>query len=377
LLSLLLKLKTMKIKILILSALVFTTQAWAQITINATDLPTTSGIYIRDNAGNTGVIDLSVTGANSTWDYTGLSSIGIDTIDYMVVSSTNFAYQLYFNNPFSPDYDSDLAVNGVDFPSIPAVPITITDVVNYFKVANNDGYYQTGFGASISGIPASVKYDPRDKVLPLPCNFGATISNPFEWNFEIPSVGSYGQRKSRAVEVDGWGTLILPNGGTYNTLRVKSTIEGIDTVYISQFSFGIAIPSTQLEYKWYAVGEGEPVLTVTATSLVGNPTITGVNHKHHENSAGIKNKNMLQTNIQMYPNPANQYTQVNYFTPLQSPLTISLIDITGKVVFSQQEQSVANINNNYHLDFTSQSAGFYTLQINQAGSISSAKIIIQ
>jgi hypothetical protein len=86
---------------------------------------------------------------------------------------------------------------------------------------------------------------------------------------------------------------------------------------------------------------------------------------------------MLQTNIQMYPNPANQYTQVNYFTPLQSPLTISLIDITGKVVFSQQEQSVANINNNYHLDFTSQSAGFYTLQINQAGSISSAKIIIQ
>lgn len=367
----------MKIKLLILTALAFTTQAWAQITINGADLPTTSGVYIRDNAGNTGVIDLNITGANSTWDYTGLTSNGIDTIDYMVVSSTNFAYQLYFNNPFSSDYDSDLAINGVDFPSIPAVPITITDVVNYFKIANNDGFYQTGFGASISGIPASVKYDPRDKVLPLPCTFGATISNPFEWNFDIPSVGSYGQSKTRTVEVDGWGTLNLPNGGTYNTLRVKSTIEGIDTVYISQFGFGIAIPSTQLEYKWYAVGEGEPVLSVTASSLAGNPTITGVNHKHHDNTSGIQHTNMLQSNIAMFPNPANNFTQVNYFTPIQEPVTISLIDITGKVVLSQQERSMANTNNSYQIDLSYMAAGFYTLQITQAESVASAKLIVK
>lgn len=367
----------MKKNLLILAGLAFATQAWAQITINGADLPTTSGVYIRDNAGNTGVIDLNVTGANAIWDYTGLSSTGMDTIDYMTVSSTNFAYQLYFNNPFSADYDSDLAIDGVDFPSIPAVPITITDVVNYFKIANNDGFYQTGFGASISGIPASVKYDPRDKVLPLPCTFGATISNPFEWNFDIPSVGSYGQRKTRTVEVDGWGTLNLPNGGTYSTLRVKSTIEGIDTVYISQFGFGIAIPSTQLEYKWYAQGEGEPVLTVTATGLGGTSTITGANHKHHENTSGIQAAPMLSANLDIYPNPTNDIAQIKYFTPLQEPLTISLTDITGKLVMSQQERSVAQINNTYQIDLSTMPAGFYTLQIAQAGQVASTKLVVK
>ena len=363
-------------KLLNLMILFISTNAMAQITITGADLPTTSGLYIRDNAGNTNIIDLNVTGPNSTWDYAGLTSNGIDTLDYVVVSSTNFAYQLYFNNPFSPDYDSDLAIDGLDFPSIPLVPITITDVVNYFKIDNTDGYYQTGFGASISGIPASVKYDPRDKVLPLPCTFGLTQANQFEWNFQVPSLGAYGQRKTRTVEVDGWGTLNLPNGGNYNTLRVKSTIEGVDTVYVDQFSFGIAIPSTQIEYKWYGVGEGEPLLTINTTGLGGNSTITGANYKHHE-PAGIYKNSILNNSVDLYPNPAKEIAQIKYYTPVQGSLTISLLDITGNVVLNQIEQSAAHTNNSYQLNLNQLSAGFYTLQIAQQGSIASTKLVIE
>lgn len=359
----------MKKNLLHLIALAITTNAWAQITINSADLPTTSVLYVRDNAQNTSVIDLNVTGPNTIWDYTGLTSNGLDTIQYMTVASTNFAYQLYFNSPFSPDYDSDLAINGVDFPSIPLVPITITDVVNYFKKANNDGYYQTGFGASISGIPASIKYTPRDKVLPLPCTFGLTQTNPFEWNFQVPTIGAYGQRKTRTVEVDGWGTLNLPNDGTYNVLRVKSTIEGVDTLYIDQFSFGIAIPSTQTEYKWYAQGEGEPILSV-------NEGIAGItaNYKHHE-PTGIDNKNILHNKFDVFPNPSNEITQIKYYTPITGSVTILMLDITGKVVFNQQEQSIANSNNTFQVNISHLPSGFYTLQILQQGSISSAKFI--
>jgi hypothetical protein len=366
----------MKIKLLLVITLAFASQAWSQITIDGSDLPTLNGVYIRDNAGNTNVIDLNVTGPNTIWDYSTLTSNSMDTIDYVTVSSTNFAYQLYFNNPFSPNYDSDLAIDGIDFPAIPGVPITITDVVNYFKITNNDGYYQTGFGASISGLPASVKYDPRDKVLPLPCTFGLTESNQFEWDFQIPLVGSYGQRKTRTVEVDGWGTLNLPNGGTYTVLRVKSTIEGVDTIYIDQFAFGFAIPSTQLEYKWYAQGEGEPVLIVNASSIIGNPTITGANHKHHENTMGIQSNNLLKTNLDLFPNPTDNIAKIKYFTPVQDKLTIALLDIAGKVVLSQQEQSNSNVNNSYQSDISQLPAGFYTLQITQKESISKAKLII-
>lgn len=367
----------MKIKILLLAFVAYTTAALAQITINNADMPTVNGLYIRDNAGNaSNVIDLNITGPNTTWDYNTLNSTGLDTIDYVTVGSTNIAYQFYFNNPFSADYDSDLAIKGADFPSIPAIPITITNVINYFKIASNDGFYQTGFGATISGIPASVKYDPRDKVLPLPCTFGQTISNPFEWNFDIPSVGSYGQRKTRTVEVDGWGTLNLPNGGTYNTLRVKSTIEGIDTVFINQFSFGIAIPSTQLEYKWYAQGEGEPVLTVTAAVGGGNTNINGANYKHHEPSA-IQGNNILKTNLDLFPNPAENLITVRYYTPLQSALQIGVIDVTGNVVFHKQVQTTAYVNNSFELNVNQIPKGLYTIQVIQEGSISTRKVTIK
>jgi hypothetical protein len=362
----------MKKKLLYFLALAITTSAWAQITISNNDLPTTSGIYIRDNAGNTSIIDLSVTGPNTTWDYSALSSNGIDTIDYMTVASTNFAYQLYFNNPFSPDYDSDLAVDGADFPSIPLVPITITDVVNYFKIANNDGYYQTGFGASISGIPASVKYDPRDKVLPLPCTFGLTQSNQFEWLFEVPALGAYGQRKTRTVEVDGWGTLMLPNGGNYDVLRVKSTIDGLDTIYVDQLGFGFAIPGTQTEYRWYAQGEGEPVLSVNESLLTGKTA----NHKHHENTAGIFSKNLLNTELDLFPNPTHTKAQIKYYTPLSGAIRLLLFDITGNVILQQNEQCKAHFNNCFLFDVSALPQGFYTLQIQQAGSISSTKMIV-
>ncbi len=55
----------MKKKLLLLSFLAITTMAWAQITITGSDLPSVSGVYIRDNASNANIIDLNVTGANT------------------------------------------------------------------------------------------------------------------------------------------------------------------------------------------------------------------------------------------------------------------------------------------------------------------------
>ena len=52
----------MKKKLLLLCFLSITTIAWAQITITDSDLPSVSGVYIRDNASNTNIIDLNVTG---------------------------------------------------------------------------------------------------------------------------------------------------------------------------------------------------------------------------------------------------------------------------------------------------------------------------
>jgi hypothetical protein len=365
-----------KITLIVLLFSLFIQKNMAQITITNNDLPDTDTNYIRDNAGNTAIIDLNVTGANQTWDYTQLTATGSNTITYQTVGSTSFGYQFYFNNNFLyPDYYSDLAQPGINFPAIPAVPITITDVINYFKKSPS-GYYQTGFGATISGLPASVRYNPRDKVLPIPCTYGITESNNFAWLFNIPTIGNYGQNKTRTNEVDGWGTLKLPFAD-YNVLRVKSTVVGVDTVYISALNFGIAIPSTQIEYKWYANGEGEPVLTVTAIDVAGNSQITGANYKHTDDPNGINEKSMLHTNLDVFPNPSSNQINVKYYTPITDKVAIEIIDITGKQVKHLTANCVANTNNSYPIDITDITKGFYELVLTQNGSISVAKLIIE
>ncbi|MCC6250926.1 MAG: T9SS type A sorting domain-containing protein [Bacteroidia bacterium] len=360
--------------LLLLTVALFITTAQAQISITDSDMPSTNNIYLRDKAGNTSIIDLSVTGANTTWDYSALTSNGLDTINYVSVSSTPLAYQFYFNNPLSPNYNSDLAIDGLDFPTIPNSPVTITNVINYFKISS-DGYYQTGFGATISSIPASIKYSPRDKVLPFPCTYGITESNDFAWDFQIPALGSYGQQKTRTVEVDGWGTLKLPNGGNYDVLRVKSTISGIDTIYVDQLGFGFSVPRTQIEYKWYAKNEGEPVLTVNVNVIMNNPVISGANYKHHEPN-GLQKINMLQTGLIANPNPAVDMVSIKYFTPEQGNITIELSDIAGKKVISVNDVCTAHINNEYKIDISMLPKGYYNLQVTQNGSVNTAKLII-
>ena len=119
------------------------------------------------------------------------------------------------------------------------------------------------------------------------------------------------------------------------------------------------------------------MLTVNAASLLGAETISGVNHKHHESTSGPLNQHVLKTNLDLFPNPNNGIAKIKYYTPVQGTLTISIIDITGKVVLQQQEMSSADVNNQYQLNFENLATGLYTLQISQEGSISSAKLVIQ
>lgn len=347
-------------------------QLQAQITITDNDMPATGTLYIRDNGGNLGVIDLTVTGANQTWDYTQLTVTTTDTITYQTVASTPLLYQFYFNNQILyPNWKSDLALPGPDLGSIPNLPITITDVINYFKVTPS-AYYQTGFGATINLVPASQRYDPRDKILKLPNTYNLVDSNDFSWLFVIPSLATYGQFKTRTNETDGWGTLQLPNA-SYNTLRVKSTITGIDTFYVDQFGIGFAIPSTQYEYKWYANGEGEPVLTVNANDVAGNMTVTNASFKH-TTPTGISQHAGPAEPYSARPNPFHDQLVMHYQAAESRKLTITLYDITGKKILEESRSIGTAQKGQLIFNLQAISNGFYTLQISDQLGTRSIKV---
>ena len=70
-----------------------------------------------------------------------------------------------------------------------------------------------------------------------PVNYGNVDSSASGYSVELPNFLYYGVERNRVNEVDGWGTLITPSG-TYNVLRLKSTIEEHDSIYLDTLGFG-------------------------------------------------------------------------------------------------------------------------------------------
>ena len=68
--------------------------------------------------------------------------------------------------------------------------------------------------------------------------------------------------QEREVEVDGWGTLILPSG-SYEVLRTRTYLTATDDVFIEQLGEPFTIDREQVTYQWWGAGMGFPLLEIT------------------------------------------------------------------------------------------------------------------
>jgi hypothetical protein len=303
--------------------------AHAQPTITSSNMPS-AGNILRFRTASTQGISTGASGANQVWDFTQLNFNGEDADTFVSVSSTPFAYQLFFNNPLSPNYAATVAARGSNI-SIPGgvVPISITQVFNYFKKAT-DRYDQVGFGATISGIPTSIKYDEIDHIYRFPMALGNEDSCTFRYQVTLPTLGwlkTVGQRKNN---VDAWGTLNLPFGATYPVLRVRSEINQIDSVHIDQFNFTFGTPRNTIEYKWLSPGFGEPVLQINTTinAFNGNETVSSVRLKYTADpNAGLSP--LWAENVSLYPNPGVETLNVSGL-PVELGTTLVVYSVLGQ-----------------------------------------------
>ncbi len=78
-----------------------------------------------------------------------------------------------------------------------------------------------------------------------------------------------------------------------------------------------------------------------------------------------------------YPNPGNGEVVVDYELPQAGNVTFRLINLSGKLVSSQQLGRKASGNNTVRLDFSSQSQGLYILQMESGSGKFSSKLIIR
>ncbi len=346
----------------------------AQITVDQNDFANAGDNVLVSNGDVTVPVDVSTTGANQTWDFSFLTSQSQDTLEYLSVSGTNNNYALYFANVGFNTNRSNIATPGAAIPTIPGVPITITDPYNFYYKNAND-YRQQGLGAAISGFATPIAYGNKDYVYNFPLNFSDTDSCNSDWSLAIPGIGYYGYNQKRVNTTDGWGTVITPYG-SFAALRVVSQIEGTDTLYADTLGFGFSFPRPLTkEYKWIAKNEKIPVLQITTTDVAGAEVVSSIVYPDSLRTVGVLNLDQVSY-FKLSPNPTHDVVQVNFAMNKAQQVTLIILDAKGEIVFKDENKGYSAGSHNKVIRTRFLSSGIYTLQLKGDGWVQTQKIVI-
>ena len=83
-------------------------------------------------------------------------------------------------------------------------------------------------------------------------------------------------------------------------------------------------------------------------------------------------------NLQMtvYPNPATGFTQISFYAQNNGNARLNIIDMTGKIVFSEQ-QSFLEGNNTFVAELHNIAAGIYLVQVQTDKGINTERLTIE
>ncbi len=322
----------------------------AQITLTSADLPQAGMTYERA----TSPVSLDATtgaGPNSTWDFSDLGATVVDETAFFGMSSASVTIQFSFT---SADHFTAFVLPEFDGLDLPVSGATV--IWDYTSSA----YTTVGIGISTEFIDLPVAYVDADETLPLPLTYGATLDDDSQLELDIPTQLYYGNVQNRVVEVDGWGSLILP-GGTFDVLRVKTVITGSDSINIPAAELGFSIPKNQTIYAWYAPGEGTPVLSIVEIAdiplLASFKTGGPVSSIYEANSAPFS---------VVGPVPARDYVVLS---GVQAGQVLQVLDAMGRFVRS----STVDANLGVQLGGLAKGAYFLKMNGSAARSIGSGQ----
>ncbi len=245
----------------------------AQVQIGENEMPHQNDEIHRTRANPDPTIDFATTGADHQWDFMDLSTAAEDITAYQSVSSTNIVYALIYADIFFNANRANHAKEGVDIPFNQLLPITNPFTFLYHSPTV---YRKVGFGVELSGIPVPIIFNSPDVIYELPLDYGDVSTSSSGYQLDIPTLAYYGYEQERSNEVDGWGTIATP-AGSFDVLRVKTTILAHDTINLDTLSLGFTIDRPVIrEYKWLAPDLRVPVLQINTTELFGTEIATEI-----------------------------------------------------------------------------------------------------
>jgi hypothetical protein len=305
------------------------------------------------------------TGGNYTWDYSDLMSLNQDTVAFDNINVMPIIYQIVFNNPFDPE---NQASEGEIKDALGLIQGVELEDIYMFSNNTESKKEEVGFGATINSIQIPVAFENNKLLYNFPLNYNSNASDDFSFSMEVPNTGYIGQIGSLDYTVDGWGTLIT-SFGTFDVLRVKRVINQYDTVFVSSSGFGFGINREITEYEWLGKNTGISLLRITTEFGV----VTAADYQDNLliPVGGEEIKSSIST-FSIYPQPANGTFHIGFEQFPQSPINVTIYDLSGKKIWSNRFEPVQKIS----ID-ESFNKGIYLIDIKSADFQKVKKLIIQ
>lgn len=237
-----------------------------QITVDKSFMPKSGDKVFYTNAEVGNNRTYLNNGANTVWDYSSLKLEFQDAEEYKSARSINIFF-------FAMDFGIKVA------DSLGFGQFLMRDIYDVYNVTNG-AFRAEGRSLKYNGFPIPQNYADKDEIYQFPLKYGDNDTSTFKVTFNLQGLGSLVQQGTRINEVDGWGELKLPYKNFPNCLRIKTTIDEIDSLKFMGIT--LPVPNRRIEYKWFAPGIKNPILIVSGTLLGNSFTATNVKYQDGE-----------------------------------------------------------------------------------------------
>lgn len=296
---------------------------------------------IIPNVGDTFIIlqqdtytDPGSAGENMTWDFSDATINEIEA-QYLVK-------------------DPDEVEASDQFPDATLVlhfDVEFISINNFVSYANNTF---TEYGTQDEAGTFGTTYEDPKEHFTFPINYMDTGSDNYSGTVNSPGSGGNDITGSYSFEVDGYGTIITPNGTYDDVLRLKVTGE-------EELSFmGFATNSEITEYYWYSNDYPFPLFVVhqDISMVSGAPNDTAnttiMLSSYTSNPTGVESIDGGHP-ISISPNPAQNFIHIDFES--QQAAVVRIYNSVGKRVMQEA------INSSGRIDVADLSKGIYVAEV--------------
>jgi hypothetical protein len=347
----------MKRNLLFIASLLLGAQAFGQFTdANEPTVGQGTTLYVIDSAA---VNYEAITGTGVEWDYSiyaGYDGV-FRTVSVIDPSTTGFGMDY-------PTSTTALAIQDflVNFSSSSATERTSQGFV----------YSEVNFGDVI------VKFNVDEATqYTYPFELGNVINDNFAGEMTNTLLGTHSLTGVLNATYDGYGTLKLADGVTLaNVSRYR--ISDVSTIAITGtglFDGTYELVRDQFEY-YDLTNSNLPAFVYTTVIL----RLAGSSNPLSEFNLALSEVDPISiVNVQeinnadfaVYPNPAADVLNIQLKNELNNA-TVSIIDATGRIVLSQALNAKSNT-----IDTAALNQGLYIIRVNNAGAVTSEKVVIK